>query len=274
MTTHSQIKKRIAFLGAGNMAEALISGLTGSRLVPAKSILASDISRERLAYIKKKYRVAPATDNAAAVQKSDIIFLAIKPQQMESVLTGLAGAVKPEQLYISIAAGITTTFIEKYLPSGTAVVRAMPNTPALVGAGAIGLCGGKWARKNDIKTALALFSSVGMALELPEKLLNAVTAVSGSGPAYVFYLAEAMAQAGEELGLPKEVAEKLARQTVFGAGTMLAKLPETAAELRRRVTSPNGTTEAALKYLEKKNFLPVVGQAIKQAHKRADELTR
>jgi pyrroline-5-carboxylate reductase len=268
------VEKIIVFIGSGNMAEALISGLSGSGLVEKKNIIAADIRPERLRYIAKKYGVKTAADNLRALPQADIVFLAVKPQQMEAFFAEAAGAIRRSQLIISIAAGITTNCIEKHLPAGTAVVRAMPNTPALLGEGAIGIAKGSAARPAHMALAKKLFGTVGTVVELPESSLNAVTALSGSGPAYIFYLCEALAEAGAAMGLSGEVADLLARQTIKGAGRMLSAMKTDAAELRRNVTSPGGTTEAAIAHLEKSKFKDIIAGALQQANRRAGELSK
>lgn len=268
------INKKIAFIGAGNMGEALLAGLLTCKTVPLKNIIAADVRKERLAYLKKKYRVATTDKAAEAIGRADVVFLSIKPQYMEQLLQEAGGGIRKTQLVISIAAGITTRFIERFLPKGTPVIRSMPNTPALLGAGAIAVAKGKYAGRKDIELAMQLFSGSGMVLELPESKINAVTAVSGSGPAYVFYLCEAMTRGGVLAGLPKETADKLARATVLGAGKMLAAMATPAQELRRNVTSPGGTTEAAIAYLESNDFIEIMAQAIDRARKRAGELAK
>lgn len=268
------INKKIAFIGAGNMAEALLAGLITCKTVPAKNIIAADIRAERRNYLKKKYKVSVTNLAAEAIGRADVIFLSVKPQQMEGLLLQAGSGIKSTQLVISIAAGITTRCIEGFLPKGTAVIRSMPNTPALLGAGAIAVSKGRYAGNKDVALAVKLFSSSGAVLELPESKINAVTALSGSGPAYVFYLCEAMARGGVLAGLSKEVADKLARQTVFGAGKMLAELAIPADELRRNVTSPGGTTEAAVAYLESNDLAEIMAQAVGRARKRAEELAK
>jgi pyrroline-5-carboxylate reductase len=267
------LKYTIAFLGACNMAEALISGIVGSGLVSPAQVLASDVRPERREYMKKKFRIRVYTDNTEAVRKSDIVFFAVKPQQMPVVLKEIGPCVTASKFMISIAAGITTRSIERSFKAKVPVIRAMPNTPALLSAGAIAVARGKYATPAHQKCAEQLFSTVGITVALPEKHINAVTALSGSGPAYVFYLTEAMIQAGKKLGLPKDVAVLLARQTVFGAGSMLARLPLAPEELRRNVTSPGGTTAAAIGVMESKEFLSIVEEAVRRACERARELS-
>lgn len=272
--TMKTLNKQILFFGAGNMAEALIGGIAGAGLVAPNMITATDIKPERLAYLKKKFGITVAADPAAAARAAHVIFLAVKPQQMEAALKTLAPFVKKNCLLISIAAGITAKYVGSFMKSGTPVVRSMPNTPALLGAGAIAIAGGEHATNTHLALAQKLFETSGTVVTLPEKALDAVTALSGSGPAYVFLLAEVLQQAGEKMGLPVELAASLARQTVFGAGKMLAELDTPASELRRNVTSPGGTTEAALRRLEEGGYSQLFTEAVLAARKRAGELSR
>lgn len=274
MARQKQSGKTIAFLGAGNMAEALMSGFIASKLVPARRIIAADVRLEHLSGLRRHYGIATASDNAAAVARADIIFLAVKPQQIQAVLAQVGPSITRRQLVISIAAGVTTRFVESFLPARVPVVRAMPNTPAIVRSGATAIARGKAAGPVHERIAQKLFSTVGQVAIVREKDINAVTALSGSGPAYVFYLSEALEQAGVSLGLSRQVAGQLARQTLFGAGLMLTTSADEAAELRRKVTSPGGTTEAAIARLEKHRVRQAVTDALTCACKRAAELSR
>jgi pyrroline-5-carboxylate reductase len=261
----------IAFIGAGNMAEALIRGLLANKVLPASRIIATDVRLERLEELKKALGIRIATDNAVAAREADLIVLAVKPQQMSSVLSGLRLPVS--SLFVSIAAGVTTARIEREVGGKPRVIRVMPNTPALVGAGAAALAKGKYATDNDLQTAETILKAIGVTVRVDEKLFDAVTALSGSGPAYVFYVAEAMIQAGIEAGLPAEVAKKLTLQTVFGAGKLLVESSDAPDALRKKVTSPGGTTEAALKVLSERNLIGIFKDAIKAAEKRSRELS-
>lgn len=266
------MNKNITFIGAGNMAEALISGFLKSGLVSRSRITAADVRSARLAYLKKKHGIRVEKSNRDAVKNADIVFLAVKPQQMDDVLCDISLFVKKTQLVVSLAAGITTKFIERYIKAP--VIRSMPNTPALVGEGAIAVSKGSLATAKDLSTAKELFSAVGMVVALSEEHLNAVTALSGSGPAYVFYLAEAFEKAGEHLGLSKEISASLAKQTIFGAGKLLKQSKLNSSALRTMVTSPGGTTEAAIKHFEKHEFLNIVRGALRKARQRASELNK
>ncbi|HRY30520.1 MAG TPA: pyrroline-5-carboxylate reductase, partial [Elusimicrobiota bacterium] len=261
-------KIRLALIGGGNMGAALAAGLVTSKKMRPAQIRVVDVRPEILRSLKKRYGVSVGSDNAAAVRGSDVVLLCVKPQQMASVLAGLLGAVTPKQLVISIAAGIKTDFIESELGQHVPVIRVMPNTPALLRAGALVYCLGQHATKTHEALAKQILSSVGSVWKTGELSMDAVTALSGSGPAYVFYLAECLAKAGAELGLEPGFAEALARQTVFGAGRMLHEDKETPARLRERVTSPGGTTEAALRVMAESGFEGILKRALAQARRR------
>lgn len=266
------LDKKIVFLGAGNMAEALISGLVRSGLAGKGQITATDIRQKRLDYIKKKFRIEVSSDNKKAVRRGEIIILAVKPQQIEGLLGEIGDLVNRGQLVISIAAGILTGYIEKFFKQKVPVIRVMPNTPALVSEGASVITPGKYANKKHLEVVKKIFSALGYVTQLPEKLMNAVTALSGSGPAYVFYLAEILNEAGKKMNLPEKFAQELVNQTILGAAKMLKVTGEFPQTLREKVTSPGGTTESAIKYLQAKRFKQIFIQAVLQARKRAKEL--
>lgn len=267
------LEEKIVFLGAGNMAEALISGIVKSGLADKGKIIATDIRSERLNYIKKKFGIKISSENKKAVTESKTIVLAVKPQQIKGLLGEIGERVRKEQLVISIAAGIPTKYIERFFGKKIPVVRVMPNTPALVSEGASVLTPGKYANKKHLEIAKKIFSAVGYVTQLPEELMNAVTALSGSGPAYVFFLAEILVESAKKMHLPEKIAQELVNQTILGAGKMLKTTGESAQNLRQKVTSPGGTTEAAIKYLESKKFKEAFIQALLKARKRAQELT-
>jgi|YelNatPaOPRAMG01_1025707.scaffolds.fasta_scaffold11544_3 pyrroline-5-carboxylate reductase len=258
------MNQTLAFLGAGHMAEALIRGLLAKQVLPATNIIAHDIRPDRLEELRKKYGIRTGPPDAA------IIVLAVKPQQMRAALATLNP--RPATLFLSIAAGITTGRIETALGGQPRVVRAMPNTPALVGAGAAAVCGGRWATAADVAVAEQILGAVGIVVRVEESLMDAVTALSGSGPAYVFFVTEAMIAAGISAGLPVDVANRLAVQTVLGAGKLLVETGEAPAELRRKVTSPGGTTEAALKVMTDRQLGNLFVEAIRAAAQRSREL--
>jgi pyrroline-5-carboxylate reductase len=264
--------KNIAFIGAGNMAEALFSGLIRAGH-DAAHITATDTRAEHLETLKKQYGMSVSTDNRAAVQQADIVVLAVKPQVIEQVLKGMGEAIPSSATVVSIAAGIG---IQKLKDAANrqdlALVRVMPNTPAMVGAGMSVLFSDEnQTHKDNAEYIMATSGETAWVDE--EKILHAVTAVSGSGPAYFFLLAEAMQAAGESLGLSKELASKLANQTAMGAGRMLAESGRDAETLRAQVTSPGGTTQAALDVMYEDELPITVRKAIQAAHKRSKELS-
>lgn len=265
--------KTIAFIGGGNMAEALIRGLLVNKLLQPRQLIVTDVRADRLEDLQKTFNIRTTQDNVAAVREADIILLAVKPQQMSAVLAGLLDAVTGAKLIISIAAGITTARIQKELGGTARVIRVMPNTPALVGAGAAALAQEPGAALEDLQVAETILQAVGITVRVEESLLDAVTALSGSGPAYVFLVAEALIQAGIELGLSPEISRKLTAHTIFGSAVLLAESAETPAELRRKVTSPGGTTEAAIKVLTDHKLVEAFSTALAAAARRSQELS-
>ncbi len=266
------IDKKIAFLGGGNMAEALIKGLLGSGAAKADRLLVADVSDDRLEHLKKTYGIIIQKSNINAVREAGIVVLSVKPQMIEKVMAEIAPAVDEKKLVISIAAGVTIGSIEKTLGAGTRVVRVMPNTPALVLAGAAALAGGKTATAEDLSLAQSIFNSVGRSVIVEEKLMDAVTGLSGSGPAYVFMIIDALSDAGVKAGLSRQLALELAAQTVFGAAKMVLETKEHPGKLRDMVTSPGGTTIAGLHELEKGKLRAVLMNAVEAATARSREL--
>jgi pyrroline-5-carboxylate reductase len=265
--------KTIAFLGAGNMGEALIRGLLTAKTIMPSQIIATDVRPERLGDLAKTFGIRTTDDNVKAVANADIVLLAVKPQQMSAVLAPLKLATTVRKVFISIAAGVTTARIESELGGKARVVRVMPNTPALVGAGAAALAKGACATDDDLATAELILGAVGITVRVEERLIDAVTALSGSGPAYVFYVTEAMIKGGVAAGLDEALARKLAIQTVYGAAKLLEESGEEPESLRRKVTSPGGTTEAALKVMGERKLAEIFAEAIKAAEQRSRELS-
>lgn len=265
----------IGFIGSGNMAEALIKGIINAGVYKPENIFISDIKPERLKLISESYSVVPLDNNAALAAKIDILVLSVKPQNMTDALQSIKDAVKPDTLVITIAAGIKVAKIANAL-GDIAIVRVMPNTPALISEGASALFANDKA-KPMLDKAMLIFSSVGKAVIVEdEDLIDAVTAVSGSGPAYYFLLMEEMIKAAVGLGLPETVAKDLVLQTAKGAGLLAIeadKKNEAPAELRRKVTSPGGTTEAALKVFASKDFSRLIKDALTAACERSKELS-
>lgn len=264
----------LAFLGAGNMAEAIARGLLGPGNVNSEKLAASDISPERRRLFEETLKIKTFDTNADAAKDASAILLATKPQQVEAALAGLGAAMSDRTLVISIMAGVSTRTIEVALGVGRPwrVVRTMPNTPVLVGQGAVALAPGRFATKADLTAARRFFEPAAVVVDTTEDKLDAVTALSGSGPAYVFFLIEQMTASGVELGLPYEQADLLAKQTVLGSATMAKQAAESPKELRRRVTSPNGTTQAAIESMEAANVGSAIRAAIAAACARSAEL--
>jgi pyrroline-5-carboxylate reductase len=264
----------IGFIGAGNMAEALIRGLVKGNHIAPGSVLASGPRRERLEELRHKYAIETLTDNQAVARRCDIVVLSVKPQIMDKVLREIGDQLKTGTLVISIAAGVDTATIEEAVADGVRVVRAMPNTPALVGAGATAVSAGKYASEADMTTARAMFDAVGITVELEEIHLDAVTGLSGSGPAYVFLILEALSDAGVKVGLARRNAQKLAAQTVMGSAKMLLETDEHPGKLKDMVTSPGGTAIAGLHTLEEGGLRTTLINAVETATKRSRELGR
>ncbi|EJM68531.1 pyrroline-5-carboxylate reductase [Pseudomonas sp. GM50] len=264
-------KTRIAFIGAGNMAASLIGGLRAKGL-DAAQIRASDPGEETRARVSAEHGIEMFADNAEAIQGVDVIVLAVKPQAMKVVCEALRPSLAPNQLVVSIAAGITCASMNNWL-GAQPIVRCMPNTPALLRQGVSGLFATNEVNAEQRQQAEELLSAVGIALWLnEEQQLDAVTAVSGSGPAYFFLLIEAMTAAGVKLGLPADIAAQLTVQTALGAAHMAVASDVDAAELRRRVTSPAGTTEAAIKSFQAGGFEALVEKALGAAAHRSAEM--
>lgn len=265
----------IGFIGAGNMAEAFIKGIVASGLYDPGSVMAADIREERLAFLHEEYGIRTTTDNETLVAESAIVFLSVKPQNMAKMLAGIAGKLRKEVLIISIAAGVRTDYLITQL-GDVPIIRTMPNTPAMVDEGATAIFN-RNASEEALQRAVDLFSAIGKVVVLDdESLLDAVTAVSGSGPAYFFLLMEEMVRSAEELGIPSDAAEELVYQTAKGAGAlamMAYARNESPAELRRKVTSPGGTTEAAMRVFREGNFSGSVFAAIGRARDRSRELS-
>jgi pyrroline-5-carboxylate reductase len=262
--------KNIGIIGGGNMGEALIKGLAEKKLFAAADILVSEADAKRRQYLKKKYKVS-ISDLAELTQQCGIIILAVKPQDMANVLAPINGQNK---LFISIAAGLTTQFFEQHLGGRARVARAMPNMPALIGEGITGICKGKYATPTDIKTANQILSAIGQVIIVKESMMDAVTAVSGSGPAYVFLFVEQWMAAAKSLGLSDKDAKNLVYETLNGSAHLLKKIDFSAADLRAKVTSKGGTTQAAMDVFSKAKFGELMKKALSAAKKRAKELSK
>ncbi|MCO6047513.1 pyrroline-5-carboxylate reductase [Aeoliella sp. ICT_H6.2] len=266
-------KYKYGFIGAGRMATALATGLVEAQLATADEIIASDPSEAgRAAFAQQVAGCTVDADNAKVSTGSEIVVLSVKPQMMAKVLANLPKSAECTPLFVSIAAGVPLVKLETGLGSSARVVRVMPNTPCLVGRGASGYAGGNHATADDLKCVSELLEAVGIAIELPEYLLDAVTGLSGSGPAFVYTMIEAMSDGGVLAGLPRQVAHQLAVQTVLGSAQMVASTGEHPAALRDAVTSPGGTTIAGLEALEQGGLRAAVVAAVKAAANRSCEL--
>lgn len=260
----------LAILGAGVMGETMLSGLIRAGR-PVDDLLIGEKRRERAAELQERYGVS-SVSNVEAAQKADTLVLVVKPQDMDDLLSEIGAVVRPGQLVVSLAAGITTAFIEGRLPEGVAVVRVMSNTPALVDEGMAAISRGSHCDEAHLLEAESLMASTGRVIRVPEKQLDAVTAVSGSGPAYIFFVVESMIEAGVHLGLPRGTAAELVVQTVVGSAKLLRETGEHPTVLRERVTSPGGTTAAAVRELENHKVRAAFLTALEAARDRSRAL--
>ena len=266
--------KKISFIGGGKMGSALIKGILSRNLIAPGKVTVSDVMTEQLEYLKKTYGVCVTKDNKKAVRDADIVILAVKPQNMAEVLEGVSGILDKSKLIISIAAGISTGYIEECLKKGARVMRVMPNTPALIGEGAAAITRGSYATDEDFAFTRHIFEAVGIVVAVKEELMDAVTGLSGSGPAYAFVIIDALADAGVNMGLGRDIAMKLAAQTLLGAAKLCLKGDKHPAELRDMVTSPGGTTIAGLQAMEEGKLRATMMAAVQAATLRAKELGR
>lgn len=262
----------IAIIGCGAMGEALIAGIVSGGGVAPDSIFASDSLAERSEVIRKQYGVRTGTDNVMAATSADVVVLAVKPSRINDVLAEVQVAITGSTLVISVAAGITIGQLAEGLPAGAKIIRVMPNMPALVREGMSVLVLGPGLSDRDLEVAQGIFCAVGKTLVVEEQMIDAVTGVSGSGPAYVLLLIEALADGGVRMGLPRDIALTLATQTVRGTAHLQQQTGEHPARLKDRITSPGGTTIAGLHVLEKGGFRGMVSAAVERATKRAVEL--
>lgn len=260
---------KIGFLGAGMMAEALIEGVIASGVAAPESVIASDVSSERRTAVKARCGIQATADNAEVVRFADVIVLAVKPQHAPDALRSISSVYTSDKLVISIMAGVSTSAIESHLASGAPVIRVMPNIACVVKAAASAIAKGASATDEHLEVAMRIFSSVGTAVSVEESLMDAVTGLSGSGPAYVFTVIEALSDGGVAAGLPRPVALTLAAQTVLGAAKMVLEGDDHPAVLRERVTSPAGTTVEGLSVLEAKGVRDAFASAVRAAAHRS-----
>lgn len=262
------------FIGAGSMTEALLSGLLSQGTTGESITTINRVNHERIQQLNQRYGISLPPNRNTAVSKADLIILAIKPKDAAAALEQWGPYIHPGQRVISVVAGLSTSFIEKRLAPGTAVIRAMPNTSGTVGLSATALCPGLHADEDDLAQAARFFSSIGITVVVKEEDMDAVTGLSGSGPAYIYYLVEALEKAGVTMGLTPTVSRRLTLQTLLGAAKMLQETGEEPAELRKKVTSPGGTTMAGLETLAHHQFQDALILAVQQACKRSQELGR
>jgi pyrroline-5-carboxylate reductase len=269
-----EISKKLFFIGSGNMTSAIIGGILESNIVKSENIVCNDVVKEKVVNLQRKYGISIADNKDEAIIEADIIFLSVKPQSIPKVLDEIRHFIRSKAIIVSIAAGITTKFIEESIQKNTAVIRTMSNSPALVRSGATALCKGRFVSDDQLQRIKDLFASIGKAEILDEKNFDIITALSGSGPAYIFYFCELMQKAAEKLGLDKSISKIFAVQTVYGAGKMLNITNEPTETLKEKVKSPNGTTEVALKYFESQKLQNIVYEAMNQAMEKSKALSK
>ena len=268
--------KKIGFIGGGNMAEAMIKGLLSASFIEAKNVFVSEPSEAKRDTLHADYKIKVSAENRELVKKCDIIILAVKPQIVQKVLRDIASLVGRDKLVISIAAGVPIAIMDDVLRGGKnkkfSIVRTMPNTPALVQEGVTAIASGEHVRKIDVKIAHRIFEAVGRTVDVEEDQLDAVTGLSGSGPAYIFMLIEALSDAGVKMGLSREVANTLTIQTVLGSAKLARESGKHPGELKDMVTSPAGTTISGLHALEEGSFHTTLMNAVEDATLRSREL--
>jgi len=264
----------LGVVGAGNMAEAIVRGVLTAKVLGANQIIVADVSAQRREAFQNGLGIRAVDDNAEAARESRMVLLSVKPQQAAGAMAGMGQVMSADTLVVSIMAGVSSAAIERHLGAGKAwrIVRSMPNTPMLVGEGMVVISGGRNAKAEDLAAARRIFGAAATVLELPEEKMDAVTAMSGSGPAYFFYLVEQMVKAGVEMGLTGEQAHLLATRTAAGAAKMMVSSKDSPAELRRKVTSPNGTTQAAIETMEGRGVGEGIVAGVKRAAERGREL--
>ena len=266
--------KRVGFLGSGNMGEALIRGIVQAGLVPPGNIAASDVRGDRLAQMERQYGIRTTSDNAELIRESDVVVLAVKPQIMTSVLRDVAPAVDLTKLVISLAAGVPTVTLRAHLPRAGRLIRVMPNTPALVLEGVTAIARSEGLHEGDLETAQELFGAVGRVVVLDEEAMDAVTGLSGSGPAYVAIVIESLADGGVKMGLDRATAMILAAQTVLGSAKLILETGTHPGQLKDMVASPGGTTIAGIAALEEGGVRRTFIGAVERATQRSRELGR
>ena len=264
--------RKLALIGAGKLGEALLSGILSSQLVPLSHVVATDAEQTRADYIGEKYGVKVYNENHHAVAGADLVLVCVKPQQVADVLRDIRKDLSKDALVVSVAASVTTGLIERQLDHGVRVVRVMPNTPCLIRQGMSALCRGKHATDEDLKTAQAIFGSMGRTVLVGEQHMDAITALSASGPAYVYMIIESLAEGGVKMGLPRELSTELSAQTLLGSSAMVLHTGEHPAKLKDVVTTPAGCTIDGLLELEEGGLRVTLIKAVVRAAIRAREL--
>lgn len=267
------MKKNITFLGAGSIAEAILSGIIRAEIVNPQQIYVTNRSnKERLTELEEKYGVIGVENKEEAIRHADIVILAMKPYDLHESMKGIKGFIHEGQLIISTLAGISTEQIGIELEMNSPIIRVMPNTSAMVGESATALSKGKNATTEHMEIAEELFQTIGTTNIVAEADMHIVTAIAGSGPAYFYYMVEAMEKAANEAGFDQQIAKELIIQTVVGAGKMLEQSEDDPSTLRKKITSPNGTTEAGIQVLEQQHFQKIVMDCVNRAKERSEEL--
>ena len=264
--------KKLAVLGCGKLGEILVKGLIEAGVIEASNVLATAGHQPRLDLLRERFGVAGTLSNQMAAEAGDIIILAVKPQTVPQVLTEISPVLRPSQILISVAASVSTAFIEKHIVAQVPVIRAMPNTPCLLKKGMTGLAPGSNATSEQLELAKFIFDSVGRTVIVDEKHMDAITGLSASGPAYIYIIIEALAEAGVKVGLPRDLATELAAQTVVGAGSMVLETGEHPAKLKDTVTTPAGCTIDGILELEEGGLRVTLIKAVVKATHRAKEL--
>lgn len=264
---------KIGFIGAGTMGKAIIKGLINSGFIPEKNIIASEINEETANRVSQELKIQTLTDNKKLTESSDIIILCAKPFHMKNILEEIKTSLSREKVIVSIAAGIKTSFIEEIV-NNIPVIRVMPNTPAIITEGMTAVCRGKYTTDEQIEFIKQLFSQIGRCIEVQEKQIDAVTGISGSGPAFIYLIIEAIADGGVKLGLPKNIAIELAAQTTLGAAKMVLETGKHPSVLKDEVTTPGGCTIAGLSVMEDHKVRAALSKTVQETAKVASELSK
>ncbi|HEY3930220.1 MAG TPA: pyrroline-5-carboxylate reductase [Candidatus Koribacter sp.] len=271
-SSHQLSQHKVAIIGLGKIGTILLQAMLRERLLSPQKVYATVTRQEKAATLAKELGIHAGTDNAAAVRDADIVLLAVKPQTVGAVLTGLRDTLRKDQLLISVAASVPTAYMEERLASKVPIVRAMPNTPSLLGAGMTGICKGAHATAGHLELAQTMFSTVGRTAVVEEKHMDAVTGLSASGPAFIYIIIESLAEAGVKVGLPRDLATLLAAQTTMGAAKVVLETGQHPAQLKDSVTTPAGCTIDGILELEEGKLRVTLIKAVVKASQRAKEL--